>query len=105
MNDIKNEDAVVQAEIFSSEEEPHPHALDLDFLGEDHNSYKAPLKNLVDGTEVEANLRNLESPTLEEEHPHSLDTDFLGEDHNGYKSHLKNLVDDTEVDANLNSLE
>lgn len=54
INDISTEESIKAAESMTcdnSEEEPHPHSLDTEILGEDHNGYKRHLKNLVDQTE------------------------------------------------------
>lgn len=62
LNDIESEESIKSAESLNcNEETPHPHSLDLDFMGEDHNSYKKNLKSLVVDTEVENSLSHLES--------------------------------------------
>ena len=133
LNDLNNEESVKTAEQFScidQIEEPHPHSLDAEVLGEDRNGYKHHLRNLVDDTEVDSNLQHLEAvqPAEEpEDHSsykssmHSLFSDTVmdqhlssmesspyeppTEDHSSYKPHLFNLVSDTEMDANLDCLE
>jgi hypothetical protein len=96
LDDILNEDSIKQAEsINCKEEEPHPHSLDTDFLGEDHNGYQKHLLNLVDETENDANLQHLEStPAVAED-----------EDHDSYKSSIKSLMSETVMDEHLSSME
>lgn len=133
LDDINTEEDIKQAESLtcSDEEQPHPHSLDVEILGEDHNGYQKHLLNLVGDTEFDSNLRHLESPpvssedqedhssytssirslmseTVMDEHLSSMESSPFEqpvEDHTSYKSHLLNLVTDTEIDGTLNCME